>query len=293
MEQTLFICREVDLYKLPPRGTATGWRSGDWRVDDKIFTARCRVVATDSDKLEVRLEDPSNGEIFGLCPVPLGQRDIAVECATDSSRNFVLRLEDPVTKRHAFIGMNFAERSNAFDFNVSLTDFEKQAQREKEIKQLSTAANPVAQAQQTLPEAAALYRHEDLSLKEGQHIRIEVKKKTAGDGSSFLSRLGGQQQTNNSNAAAGGIKILAPPPPQAPAATRLAPPPPASTAQVLQGEAAVAAFDSFDAFASAPSRTTAGNSDSIAAGSSAGNTTNNSVQQPPATSSDAGGWATF
>jgi len=57
MEQTLFICREVDLFRIPPR-TGRGHISGEWRTDDKIFTARCRVVAV-GDQVEVRLEDPS------------------------------------------------------------------------------------------------------------------------------------------------------------------------------------------------------------------------------------------
>ncbi len=61
MEFTLFVAKEVDLYKIPPRPNAGGYRSGEWKVADKIFTARCKVVATtgrSSSDLVIKLEDP-------------------------------------------------------------------------------------------------------------------------------------------------------------------------------------------------------------------------------------------
>ena len=61
-----------------------------------------------------------SGDLFAMCPVAIGQRDIAVEPASDSSRNFVLRVVDPASKRHAFLGLGFTERHEAFDFNVAL-----------------------------------------------------------------------------------------------------------------------------------------------------------------------------
>lgn len=157
VEQTLHICREVHVYRIPPRSGADGYRSGEWKVADKIFSGRLRVVAR-GELCEVKIEDPSryasryglrvassgfrmlavvlcqcltttvapqpldrrSSELFAICPVPFGKTAIAVEPVTDSSRYFVLRVEDPSTKRHAFLGMGFTDRGDAFDFKVAL-----------------------------------------------------------------------------------------------------------------------------------------------------------------------------
>lgn len=40
MEQVLFVQRELDVYRIPPRAGAGGWRSGDWMVADKVRRGR-------------------------------------------------------------------------------------------------------------------------------------------------------------------------------------------------------------------------------------------------------------
>jgi hypothetical protein len=107
-----------------------------------------------------------------VAPVPPGQANIAVEQAADSSRNFVLRLEDGASKRHAFVGVSFSDRAAAFDFNVAIQDHERQQRRAADMAAISAADDPLAAAASRLPEAAALYRSTgDLSLREGETIK--------------------------------------------------------------------------------------------------------------------------
>lgn len=59
VEQTLHVAREVSLYGIPPRpNAAQGHKSGDWRVADKVFSGRLRVVSR-GEVCEVRIEDPN------------------------------------------------------------------------------------------------------------------------------------------------------------------------------------------------------------------------------------------
>ena len=53
-----------------------------------------------------------------------------METVLDPSRYFVLRIEDGRGK-HAFVGLGFAERNEAFDFNVALLDHKKHVRREQ------------------------------------------------------------------------------------------------------------------------------------------------------------------
>ena len=116
-----------------------------------------------------------------MAPVPPGQAAIAVEQASDSSRNFVLRLEDdaapgasPGARRHAFVGLSFGERGAAFDFNVAIADHQRQARRSEEMAKIAAAPDPLAAAAAStvLPDAAALFRPAaDLSLKAGETIK--------------------------------------------------------------------------------------------------------------------------
>lgn len=138
-------------FKLPPRQSASvGWRGADWK--EKVWQGTVKVVER-GDMTAVLLVDRTKGSIFAVCPFKEG----AVERCVDSSRYFVLRIEN-ANGRHMFIGVAFNERNDAFDFNTALED----SRREREMEQ---TAVPVY----TGPP-------KDYSIKDGEKIKVSIPK---------------------------------------------------------------------------------------------------------------------
>lgn len=165
------------MFKIPPRASNEGYRCSDWE-QFFIWKGRLRVVAK-GDELKIRLEDIATNDLFAECKVTEG----AVESVIDSSRYFVLRIDDG-SGRHAFIGIGFQERNEAFDLNVTIQDHNKRLRAEKEAKAATEkAANTPAL---------------DLGFKEGQKITVKLGKAT---GAKPKAKTGGA------------VPTLLPPPP--------------------------------------------------------------------------------
>ncbi|KAL2934759.1 hypothetical protein RDABS01_017878 [Bienertia sinuspersici] len=220
-EHTLLVVREVSVFKIPPRSTSGGYKCGEWLQSDKIWSGRLRVVSCKS-RAEIRLEDPISGDLFAACFVYPGLRDQSVEPALDSSRYFVLKIEDGRGK-HAFIGLGFVERNEAFDFNVALSDHEKHVKRETEKE--------VAGSTDGDDNSIDIHPAVNHRLKEGETIRINVKHKPAG-GTGMLSagKSAGISGSGNPKplglappptGGSGKIRSPLPPPPNDPVATRM------------------------------------------------------------------------
>jgi hypothetical protein len=83
------------------------------------------------------------GELFAEAPLPVGGKaplTSVVEPAVDSSRFFVLRVQDRAdAKRHAFIGLGFRERAAASAFASALDEYQKHAARLREARALRRA----------------------------------------------------------------------------------------------------------------------------------------------------------
>lgn len=198
IERALLIKNEVFVYKIPPRASAKGYRAADWKLDAPDWTGRLRCIEK-GGKCELRMEDKMSGQLFAACPVD-NYPGVAVEAVTDSSRYFVLCIQD--SGRKAYIGIGFADRSDSFDLNVTLQDHFKQVKKENQFTKEAT--EPIRP-------------NLDLAFKEGQTIRINIPSKTGeAKGGGATSRPKGA----SAKGSLGGI-VLPPPPGGASAAGRL------------------------------------------------------------------------
>jgi hypothetical protein len=107
--------------------------------------------------LNIKLEDKISGQLFANCPVE-AYPGVAIEAVSDSSRYFVLRIQDD-NGRSAFIGIGFGDRSDSFDFNVALQDHFKYVKNQEQIEKEKDEPKPQL----------------DLGFKEGETIKINMK----------------------------------------------------------------------------------------------------------------------
>ncbi|EEH49428.1 uncharacterized protein PADG_05507 [Paracoccidioides brasiliensis Pb18] len=156
IQRVLFVCNPVHVYAIPPLTSMKGYTAADWTVPDpknnnktrQIFTARLRVLETAIPpppaaqcqsqsqsqsqpgataagmqvkvKTDILLEDPNTGNLFAAAPYT---DPAAVEHAIDSSRFFALCVVGD--GRKAILGIGFEDRSDAFDFGVTLQEARK------------------------------------------------------------------------------------------------------------------------------------------------------------------------
>lgn len=68
------------------------FRAADWNLQEPQWTGRMRLVAK-AEELIMKLEDKTSGELFAKCPIDK-YPGVALESVTDSSRYFVVRIQD-------------------------------------------------------------------------------------------------------------------------------------------------------------------------------------------------------
>eukprot|EP00243_Klebsormidium_subtile_P011886 TRINITY_DN6963_c0_g1_i2.p1 TRINITY_DN6963_c0_g1~~TRINITY_DN6963_c0_g1_i2.p1 ORF type:complete len:278 (-),score=72.20 TRINITY_DN6963_c0_g1_i2:62-895(-) len=160
VEQILFKAPEMYVYKIPPRMSNLSYRADDWNINKWAWEGTLKLISVGTE-CTIRLEDSKSGELFAQASVKQDQ-PLPIEPVIDSSRFFVLRVEDTSSKqeRHAFLGIGFRERTEAYDFQAALHDHVKFVKRAKEAEEVA--------------EEYAKQPSKDYSLKPGEKITIKL-----------------------------------------------------------------------------------------------------------------------
>lgn len=218
IQRILFIAPSVHVYNIPPLTSNKGYVAATWTADNnkrQIFTARLRILETaipattgeESVKTDILLEDPSNGQLFAAAPYTI---PTVVEQVLDSSRFFAVRVQGE-GGRKAVLGVGFEERSEAFDFSVSLQEVRKTLGIENNGK--PPGSKKVAKEKEKVPEK------KDFSLKEGETITVSI-------GGRGMGRRNQGRSEDAKTENMGGFSL--PPPPSTGTLGSFLPPPPSA-----------------------------------------------------------------
>lgn len=134
-ERQLCMVPHVNVFRIPALKQADGYRCTGWE-GNQCWAGRIRVLVK-GNQPRIVLDDPNTGNIFAEAPL---NHENAIEPVLDSSRYFVIRVVNGA--RHAFIGVGFQERNDAFDFKLQCSEAVKAA-NEYERQQREPQRGPV------------------------------------------------------------------------------------------------------------------------------------------------------
>lgn len=165
---------------IPPRKSAASYRADEWNVNKWAWEGTLKVVSKGEECI-IKLEDKKTGELYARAFLRNGEPH-PVEPVIDSSRYFVLRIEENIggRLRHAFIGLGFRERPEAYDFQAALHDHMKYLNKKKTAEEM----------EQHYQKASSV----DYSLKDGETLVLQIKNKS---GHGVKSKFFEQQSMNN------------------------------------------------------------------------------------------------
>jgi hypothetical protein len=132
LERAMFTESGVWFYQVPAgQVTSLAPRADAWDPEHPFLTGSLRVLQK-GDKCFVQLFEPVKDgaedaapTLFAQSPLQITREqplDVFVHDCVDSSRYFMLRVEDEQSGRRAFVGLGFPDRAVAFNFKATLQD---------------------------------------------------------------------------------------------------------------------------------------------------------------------------
>ncbi|KAK1285348.1 Uncharacterized protein QJS10_CPB20g00418 [Acorus calamus] len=202
VEFVLFQVNECYVYLIPPRKSAASYRADEWNVNKWEWEGVLKVVSKGEECI-IKLEDKTTGELYARAFLREGEPH-PVEAVIDSSRYFVLRVEENIggRLRHAFIGIGFRERPQAYDFQAALHDHMNYLNKKKTAEEM----------EQHYQKTSSI----DYSLKEGETLVLQLKNKGSRGSKSAFFEQGLENLRLDETVNPKETKICLPPPPPAP-----------------------------------------------------------------------------
>ncbi|RWR97468.1 Adaptin ear-binding coat-associated protein 1 NECAP-1 [Cinnamomum micranthum f. kanehirae] len=199
VELILFQVAECYVYLIPPRMSAASYRADEWDVNKWAWEGALKVVSKEEECI-IKLVDKTTGELYARAFLRNGEPH-PVEPVIDSSRYFVLRVEENIggRLRHAFIGIGFRERTQAYDFQAALHDHMKYLNKKKTAEEM----------EQHYQKASSV----DYSLKEGETLVLQLKNKSTRSSKSKFFEQGLNNLSLNEKGPKEPTICLKPPPP--------------------------------------------------------------------------------
>ncbi|XP_058095639.1 uncharacterized protein At1g03900-like isoform X2 [Magnolia sinica] len=176
----------------------------EWNVNKWAWEGALKVISKGEECI-IKLEDKTTGELYARAFLRNGEPH-PVEPVIDSSRYFVLRVEENIggRLRHAFIGIGFRERTQAYDFQAALHDHMKYLNKKKTAEEMEQHYQKTSSV--------------DYSLKEGETLVLQIKNKGSRSSKStfFEQGLNNLSLEEKANMKEPTICLKPPPPPPAP-----------------------------------------------------------------------------
>lgn len=242
LEQTLFQESGVWFYQVPASQVTTlSPRADSWDPEHPFLTGALQILQK-GEACWIKLFEPAKQSdadtndhdvssslstsaprrtLFAQCSIEITKElplDVYVQDCVDSSRYFMIRVEDEETKRRAYVGIGFPERASAFNFKASLQDYAKYALRQIEAAalSLSTVGANAEGGSSGGGAPSPGQKSQAFSLPEGQTMHINLKltnmNLNGGDSPEKLQRR--RSSSGGDGTPSGPVKIpMIPPPP--------------------------------------------------------------------------------
>ncbi|EDR28773.1 adaptin ear-binding coat-associated protein, putative [Entamoeba dispar SAW760] len=118
-ETILLSIKQCMLFKIIGKDGQVKKNAADWQQSDFLWSGRCLVTRSPEHCIVKFVEN--NDIEFCSCIVS----DNSIQNVNDSSRYFILKVNEINGGRKATVGLGFVDRSNAFDFSAVLQDIER------------------------------------------------------------------------------------------------------------------------------------------------------------------------